>query len=75
MLPMLHNKGIVSRDFEVCFFIRLDSSDIATPDGTGSVFLQSILCRIFDYSGLGSSNFPCERISASQLREQPQLIS
>jgi hypothetical protein len=28
-------KGIVSQDFEVCFFIPVDSSDIATPDGTG----------------------------------------
>jgi hypothetical protein len=25
---------------------------------------KSIPCRIFDYSGLGSSSFPCERISA-----------
>jgi hypothetical protein len=30
-------KGIVSRDFEVCFLVPLDSSDIATPDGTGSL--------------------------------------
>jgi hypothetical protein len=58
-------KGIVSRDFEVCFLIPLDSSDIATPDGKG-LFLtkKSISCRIFDYTGLGGSSFPCERISA-----------
>jgi hypothetical protein len=29
-------KGIVSQDFEVCFLVPLDSSDIATPDGMGS---------------------------------------
>jgi hypothetical protein len=46
------------------FFIPLDSSDIATPDGTGLFFLKSILCQIFDYSGLGGSSFPCERILA-----------
>jgi hypothetical protein len=27
-------KGIASRDFEVCFLVPLDSSDIATPDRT-----------------------------------------
>jgi hypothetical protein len=47
------------------FFAPLDSSDIATPTGTGSFFkIKSILCRIFDYSGLGGSIFCCERISA-----------
>jgi hypothetical protein len=41
-----------------CFLVPLDSSDIATPDGTGSFFkIKSILCRIFNFSGL-------ERISA-----------
>jgi hypothetical protein len=30
--------GIVSRDFEVCLLILMDSSDIATPDGTGYFF-------------------------------------
>jgi hypothetical protein len=25
-------KGIVSQDFEVCFLVPLDTSDIATPD-------------------------------------------
>jgi hypothetical protein len=29
-------KKIVSRDFEVCFLVPLDRSDIATPAGTGS---------------------------------------
>jgi hypothetical protein len=33
-------KGIVSRDFEVCFLIPLNSSDIATPSGVGSFFLK-----------------------------------
>jgi hypothetical protein len=37
-----HFKGIVSRDFEVCFLIPLESSHIATPDGTGKFFLKSI---------------------------------
>jgi hypothetical protein len=32
------HKGIVLRDFEVCFLIPLDSSDIVTLDGTGSFF-------------------------------------
>jgi hypothetical protein len=58
---MLTLKGIVSRDFEVCFLVPLDSSDIAIPDGTGSFLkIKSISCRIFDYSGLGGSSFRCE---------------
>jgi hypothetical protein len=36
-----HFKGIVSQVFEVCFFVLLDSSDIDTPDGTSSFFLES----------------------------------
>jgi hypothetical protein len=36
--------GIVSRDFEVCFLVPLDSSDIATPSETSSFFLKSISC-------------------------------
>jgi hypothetical protein len=32
-------KGIVSRDFEECFLILLDSSDIATPEGTCSFYV------------------------------------
>jgi hypothetical protein len=45
-----HFKGIVSQDFEVCFLVPLDSSDIATPDGTGSFFkIKLISCQIFDY--------------------------
>jgi hypothetical protein len=45
--------------------VLLDSSDIATPDGTGSFFIiKSILCLIFDYLGLGGSSFRGERISA-----------
>jgi hypothetical protein len=58
-------KGIVSRDFKVCFLVPLDSSDIATPDRTGSFFkIKLISCRIFDYSGLDGRSFPCERILA-----------
>jgi hypothetical protein len=66
-LAALLIKGIVSRDFEVCFLVPLDSSDIATPDGTGSFFkIKSILCWIFDYLGLGASSFHYERISAQR---------
>jgi hypothetical protein len=62
---LVHLKGIVSRDFEVCFLVPLDSSDIATPDGMGLFFkIKSISCRIFDFSGLGAGSLPCERISA-----------
>jgi hypothetical protein len=51
--------------FEVCFLIPLDSSDIASPDGTVCFFkMTSILCLIFEYSGPGAGSFPCERISA-----------
>jgi hypothetical protein len=60
-------KGIVSRDFEVCFLVLFNSSDIATPTGTGSfffVFFKSISCWIFDFSGLGASSFCSVRISA-----------
>jgi hypothetical protein len=37
---MINFKGIVSQDFEVCFLVPLDSSDIATPSGAGSFFLK-----------------------------------
>jgi hypothetical protein len=40
-------KGIVSRDFEVCFLVPLDSSDIATPSFAGSFFLKSRFCDEF----------------------------
>jgi hypothetical protein len=60
-------KGIVSLDFEVCFLVPLDSSDIATLAGTGSFLKRkSILCRIFDFLGLGASSFYSERISAQR---------
>jgi hypothetical protein len=59
--------GIVSRDFDVCFLVPLDSSDIATPAGTGSFLkIKSISCRIFDLSGLGASSFRSERILAQR---------
>jgi hypothetical protein len=44
------------------FLIPLDSSDFATPDGTGSFFKNKV-----DFM----SNFP---VSESRLRERPQLI-
>jgi hypothetical protein len=63
----LEIKGIVSRDFEVCFLVLLDCSDIATPAGTGSFFkIKSISCRIFDFSGLALVVFA---VSESRLRE------
>jgi hypothetical protein len=58
-----HIKGIVSQDFEVCFLVPLDSSDITTPDGTGSFFKVDFMSNFY-YSVLGSSSFCCERISA-----------
>jgi hypothetical protein len=49
------------------FLVPLDSSDIATPAGTGSFFkIKSISCRFFDFSGLGVSSFCSERISAQR---------
>jgi hypothetical protein len=64
-------KRIVSRDFEVCFLVLLDSSDIATPDGT--VFLKSRFRDEFSIiQALALVVFP---VSESQLRERPQLIS
>jgi hypothetical protein len=61
-------KGIVSRDFEVCFLVPLDSSDIATPAGTGSLFkIKSISCQIFYFSGPGASSFRSERILAQRV--------
>jgi hypothetical protein len=45
--------------------VPLDSSYIATPDGSGS-FSFSISCRIFDFSGLGASSFCCARILAQR---------
>jgi hypothetical protein len=48
MIMGVYVKGIVSRDFEVCFLIPLDSSDIATP---GSVFKKmSIVNAVNDFS-------------------------
>jgi hypothetical protein len=45
--------------------VPLESSDIATPDGTGSFSkIKFISCQIFYYSGLDSSSFCCEQISA-----------
>jgi hypothetical protein len=57
-------KGIVSRDFEVCFLVPLDSSDIDTLPERVRFKKKSISCRIFDFSGLGASSFRRARISA-----------
>jgi hypothetical protein len=64
ILYYMYFKGI-SQDFKVCFLVPLDRIDIATPDGTGSFKKKmSISCQIFNYSGLCSSSFRCEQISA-----------
>jgi hypothetical protein len=58
-------KGKVSRDFEVCFLVALDSPDIATPVGTGSFLkIKSILCQIF--RSLALLVFRSEQISAQR---------
>jgi hypothetical protein len=45
----------------------MDSSDIATPDGTGSFLKKNtISCRIFEFSGRGASSFRSERISTQR---------
>jgi hypothetical protein len=59
-------KGIVSQDFEVCFLVPLDSSDIATPDGTGLFEKKGDFVSNFYFSGLGASSFRSERISAQR---------
>jgi hypothetical protein len=51
-----HFEGIVSRDFEVCFLVPLDRSDIASPDGAGS-FKKSDFVLNFYFSGLGGGSF------------------
>jgi hypothetical protein len=53
------------------FLILLDSSDIATPDGT-IFFKKSVLCRILIIRALAVVVFP---VSESWLRKRPQLIS
>jgi hypothetical protein len=54
----------LKRDFEVCFLVPLDSSDIATPARTCSLKKKLISCRIFYFSGLGTSSFCSEQILA-----------
>jgi hypothetical protein len=46
--------------------VPLDSSDIATPARTGSFKKNAILCRIFNFLGLGASSFCSEQISAQR---------
>jgi hypothetical protein len=66
-------KGIVSRDFEVCFLVPLDRSDIATPAGTGLFEKKSrFLVEFLIFRALALVVFA---VSESQLREQPGLIS
>jgi hypothetical protein len=57
-------KGIVSRDFVVCFLVPLDSSDIATLPEQVRFKKKLILYRIFYFSGLGAGSFCRARISA-----------
>jgi hypothetical protein len=69
----IYLKGMVSRDFEVCFLVPLDSSDIATPSGAGSfLFKKSILCQIFDFWALALVVFT---VYESRLSVRPGLIS
>jgi hypothetical protein len=58
-------KGIGSQDFNVCFLLPLDSSDIASPDRNGWVFLNKVdFVGNFYFSGLDAGCLPSERISA-----------
>jgi hypothetical protein len=54
-------KGIVSRDFEVCFWIA--QTLLPLPAGV-RFFLKSISCQLFDFSGLGASSVRSVQISA-----------
>jgi hypothetical protein len=70
-------QGIVSRHFEV----PLDSSDIATPKGTGSFFKNKVdfVSNFFYFLGRGTGSLPCEQISAlgaaaAHSTHTPQLI-
>jgi hypothetical protein len=67
-------KGIVSRDFEVCFLIPLDSSDIATPDGTGSFFKSQFRVKFSIIRSLAVVPVVFA-VSESRLTERPQLFS
>jgi hypothetical protein len=57
-------KGIVSREFELCFLIPFNSSDTASPDETSLFKKKVYFVSIFDFSGLGGSSFCSEQISA-----------
>jgi hypothetical protein len=66
-------KVIVSRDFKVCFLVPLDSSDIATPSGTGSIKKKSqFRVKFLIFWALALVVFT---VSESQLSERPGLIS
>jgi hypothetical protein len=65
-------KGILSRDFEVCFLVPLDSSDIATPAGTGSFKKNQFHVEFLIFRALALVVFT---VSESRLRERPGFIS
>jgi hypothetical protein len=55
------------------FFVLLDSSDIAIPDGTGSFFKKSLFC--VEFSIIRALAVVVIAVSESRLKERPQLIS
>jgi hypothetical protein len=64
---------IVSRDFDVCFLVPLDSSDIATLAGIGSIKKKSqFRVEFLIFRALVLVVFA---VSESRLRERPGLIS
>jgi hypothetical protein len=65
-------KGIVSRDFELCFLVPLDSSDIATPSGTVFFFVSRFRVEFSIFWALALVVFAGHE---SQLRARPGLIS
>jgi hypothetical protein len=66
-------KGIVSQDLEVCFLIRLDSSDSGTPNRTGSfLLLGQFRVEFLIIRSFAVVIFP---VIESWLRDRPQLIS
>jgi hypothetical protein len=70
---MLNVKGIVSRDFEVCFLIPLDSSDVATPSGAGFFFFKRRFhVEFLIFRALALVVFAGHE---SRLRARPGLIS
>jgi hypothetical protein len=62
-------KGIVSRDFEGCFMVPLDSSDIATPSGAGFFYKVDF---VSNFRALALVVF---KVHESRLSARPGLIS